>query len=108
MLKAHIRQNTNFSGVNDQKLAKGLLKQCVQNTLKCARKSVNEITICSLNPFDFVSAPCDINEFRCHTGFVCVDKQQVCDEHHQCIDGSDDYKSGKFYFAISYNSCCQN
>ena len=63
-------------------------------------ENLNEIATLSLNSFDFVPAPCGINEFRCHTGFVCVGKKQVCDEHHQCIDGSDDYKSGKFYFII--------
>ncbi|XP_072033306.1 CUB and sushi domain-containing protein 3-like [Amphiura filiformis] len=37
--------------------------------------------------------PCSSDEFQCYSGFVCVDKLQVCDDYHQCIDGSDDFKS---------------
>ena len=41
--------------------------------------------------------PCQEDEFRCHAGFVCADKLQVCDDHHQCIDGSDDFKTGRMF-----------
>ena len=45
--------------------------------------------------FHFWLVPCTSDEFRCFAGFVCVDKLQVCDKYEQCMDGSDDFKSGK-------------
>ena len=45
-----------------------------------------------LNYISIISKdPCTNDDFWCATDFGCVDMALVCDNHLDCVDGSDEY-----------------
>ena len=46
----------------------------------------------------FHAAPCvGDGEFLCESGYGCLDVALLCDNHPQCLDGSDEKSCGNHY-----------
>ncbi|XP_063388118.1 low-density lipoprotein receptor-related protein 1-like [Cydia fagiglandana] len=67
-------------------------KKCLPNQIECNGGCIQSNEVCPQESTELFTPPfyCEFDQFQCRDSKLCLEREQVCDKHQDCPDGSDE------------------